>query len=147
MFLMVAVLGLVVGGCGSTKTVVSKSVDLSKYRYVSVVDDSHGYMPTELVPYEIQIFDAVAASGLDLINADKVMYMPRSEQEQLLMAKYAVENSPNESSLVVNFVDYNTGRPLVSVRGADSKTLGVKASLEGAIKRVHNQVAKAFEKK
>ena len=56
----------------------------------------------------------------------------------ILQAKYP--------EITVNFIDFNTDRPLVSCRGAYT-TLGIShdADIKGALKRVGEQISKTFK--
>lgn len=55
---------MILTSCTTSKSVVSQGVNLSKYKYVAVIDDDTYRMPPELVQYQIQLYDAVEQSGL-----------------------------------------------------------------------------------
>lgn len=141
------ILSLMVASCGTTsKSVVSQGVNLSKYRYVSVIDNDTYRMPPELVEYQIQLYDAVELSGLTMVNQYRINDLTREEQASLLLATFGVDSRTEETKVTVNFIDFNTGRPLVSCKGAYT-TLGFahKADIKGALKQVAEQISKTFK--
>ena len=137
---------MILTSCTTSKSVVSQGVNLSKYKYVAVIDDDTYRMPPELVQYQIQLYDAVEQSGLTLINQYRINELTQSEQSALLLATFGVAVSQEETVITVNFIDFNTNRPLVSCRGAYT-TLGIShdADIKGALKRVGEQISKTFK--
>ncbi len=137
---------MILTSCTTSKSVVSQGVNLSKYKYVTVIDDDTYRMPPELVQYQIQLYDAVEQSGLTLINQYRINELTQSEQSALLLATFGVAVSQEETVITVNFIDFNTDRPLVSCRGAYT-TLGIShdADIKGALKRVGEQISKTFK--
>lgn len=137
---------MILTSCTTSKSVVSQGVNLSKYKYVVVIDDDTYRMPPELVQYQIQLYDAVEQSGLTLINQYRINELTQSEQSALLLATFGVAVSQEETVITVNFIDFNTDRPLVSCRGAYT-TLGIShdADIKGALKRVGEQISKTFK--
>lgn len=137
---------MILTSCTTSKSVVSQGVNLSKYKYVAVIDDDTYRMPPELVQYQIQLYDAVEQSGLTLINQYRIKELTQSEQSALLLATFGVAVSQEETVITVNFIDFNTDRPLVSCRGAYT-TLGIShdADIKGALKRVGEQISKTFK--
>lgn len=139
---------LIFTACTTSKSVVSKNVDLSKYEYVSVLNNATYHIPAELMEYEIQLFDAIEESKLKLVSDMKIYGLSSQQQSKLLLVKYGVSIQPEETIVTVSFIDYETGRPVVSCRGAYS-TLGVAGTstdIRGAIKRVSEQIANTFGK-
>ena len=139
---------LIFTACTTSKSVVSKNVDLSKYEYVSVLNNATYHIPAELMEYEIQLFDAIEESELKLVSDMKIYGLSPQQQSKLLLVKYGVSIQPEETIVTVSFIDYETGRPVVSCRGAYS-TLGVAGAstdIRGAIKRVSEQIANTFGK-
>lgn len=137
---------MILTSCTTSKSVVSQGVNLSKYKYVAAIDDDTYRMPPELVQYQIQLYDAVEQSGLTLINQYRINELTQSEQSALLLATFGVAVSQEETVITVNFIDFNTDRPLVSCRGAYT-TLGIShdADIKGALKRVGEQISKTFK--
>ena len=139
---------LIFTACTTSKSVVSKNVDLSKYEYVSVLNNATYHIPAELMEDEIQLFDAIEESKLKLVSDMKIYGLSPQQQSKLLLVKYGVSIQPEETIVTVSFIDYETGRPVVSCRGAYS-TLGVAGAstdIRGAIKRVSEQIANTFGK-
>lgn len=63
-FLFCMFLSMILAGCTVSKSVVSQGADLTKYKYVTVIDNDTYRMPPELMQYQIQLYDAVEQSGL-----------------------------------------------------------------------------------
>ena len=134
--------------CTTSKSTISNNVNLSNYEYASVINNDTYHIPAELIEYEIQLFDAVGNSNLQLVNDARIYELSRSDQEKLLLVKYGVNVQSEETIVTVNFIDYFTGRPVASCRGAYS-SLGVGGAahdLKEAIKRVAKQISDTFQK-
>ncbi len=94
------------------------------------------------------LFDAVEASRLKLISDMRLYELTPEQQAQLLIVKYGVNIRQEETVVTVNFIDYLSGRPVASCRGAYS-TLGISSSadMKGAIKRAEEQISQTFPKR
>lgn len=142
-------MALTLFACTTSKSTVSNNVDLSQYEYASVINNDTYHIPAELMEYEIQLFDAVENSHLKLVNDTRIYDLSPSQQKKLLLVKYAVNVQAEETVIIVNFIDYFSGRPVVSCRGAYS-SLGVASSshdIKGAINRVAKQISQTFSKR
>lgn len=133
--------------CTTSRSIVSENVDLQRYKYASVINNDTYHIPAELMAYDIQLFDAVEKSGLKLVSDWRINELSQQEQEQLLLVKYAVNITQEETIVTVNFIDFMTGRPIVSCRGASS-SLGFSSSadMKGAIKNVAKQISETFRR-
>lgn len=132
--------------CITSKTVVSQNVNLSKYEYASIINNDTYHIPAELMEYEIQLFDAVENSRLKLVSDARIYELTTAQQKKLLLVKYGVNVQQEETVVTVNFIDYETGRPVASCRGAYS-SLGVAGAghdIKEAIKRVAKQISETF---
>jgi len=138
---------MVLASCTVSKSVVSQGANLTKYKYVAVIDNDTYRMPPELVQYQIQLYDAVEQSGLTMINQYRIDDLTQEEQSSLLLAKFGVAIRPEETVVTVNFINFNTDRPLASCQGAYT-TLGISpvSDMKGALKRVGEQISKTFNK-
>lgn len=139
---------LLLYSCTTSKTVVSQNVNLSKYGYASIINNDTYHIPAELMEYEIQLFDAVENSRLKLVSDARIYELSTDQQKKLLLVKYGVNVQQEETVVTVNFIDYDTGRPVVSCRGAYSSlgVAGASHDIKGAIKRVAQQIATTFSK-
>ncbi|MDE7437267.1 MAG: hypothetical protein K2M93_02160 [Muribaculaceae bacterium] len=139
---------ILLAACTTSKSTVSQNVNLSKYEYAAVINNDPYHIPAELMEYEIQLYDAVENSNLKLVSDAHIHDLSSVQQEKLLLVKYAVNVMQEETIVTVNFIDYFTGRPVASCRGAYS-TLGVAGAshdIKGAIKRVAKQISETFSK-
>ncbi len=139
-------LGWLVASCTTGRSVVSQNVDLSKYRYASIINNDTYQIPAELMEYEIQLYDAVEGSGLELVSDMRLYELQPRQREQLLLVKYGVSISEEKTVVTVNFIDYSTGRPVVSCSAATTSLVSYQYEMNGAIKNVANQIAKTFHK-
>lgn len=132
--------------CTTSKSTVSTNVNLSRYEYASIINNDTYHIPAELMEYEIQLFDAVENSHLKLISDAKIYELTPAQQEKLLLVKYGVNVQPEETIVTVNFIDYNTGRPVASCKGAYSSlgVAGASHDIKGAINRVAKQISDTF---
>lgn len=146
-FIFSVFLSMLLASCTVSKSVISQGADLTKYKYVTVIDNDTYRMPFELVQYQIQLYDAVEKSGLKMVSQYRTHDLTPEEQSTLLIAKFGVSARQEETVVTVNFIDFNTDRPLVSCQGAYS-TLGISANadIKGALKRVGEQISKAFKR-
>lgn len=135
---------LILSACTTSKSTVSSHVDLSGYQYASIINNETYHIPAELMEYEIQLFDAVEASRLKLVSDYRIHELKSHQQEALLLVKYGISQNENETIVTVNFIDFMTGRPVASCRGAFGLGLSYGQDLKVALKRVTEQIAKTF---
>lgn len=137
---------LLLYSCTTSKTVVSQNVNLSRYEYASIINNDTYHIPAELMEYEIQLFDAVENSRLKLVSDARIYELSADQQKKLLLVKYGVNVKQEETVVTVNFIDYDTGRPIASCRGAYSSlgVAGASHDIKEAIKRVAKQIAETF---
>lgn len=134
--------------CTTSKSTVSNNVNLSRYEYASIINNDTYHIPAELMEYEIQLFDAVENSHLKLVSDARIYELSRSQQDKLLLVKYGVNVQPEETIVTVNFIDYSTGRPVASCKGAYTSLgiAGASHDIKGAINRVAKQISDTFPK-
>lgn len=134
--------------CTTSKSTVSNNVNLSRYEYASIINNDTYHIPAELMEYEIQLFDAVENSHLKLVSDARIYELSRSQQDKLLLVKYGVNVQPEETIVTVNFIDYSTGRPVASCKGAYTSLgiAGASHDIKGAINRVAQQISDTFPK-
>lgn len=134
--------------CTTSKSIVSTNVNLLRYEYASIINNDTYHNPAELMEYEIQLFDAVENSHLKLVSDARIYELTPAQQEKLLLVKYGVNVQPEETIVTVNFIDYNTGRPVASCKGAYSSlgVAGASHDIKGAINRVAKQISNTFPK-
>lgn len=140
----ILLLVLILSACTSSKTTVSQNVDLTQYEYASIINDDTYHIPAELMEYEIQMYDAVEASRLQIVSDRRIYELTSEQKKRLLLVKYGVSRYDEETVVTVNFIDYMTGRPIASCRGAFGFSLDYGSDLKGAIKRVAKQIAETF---
>ena len=146
LLITVIFLGWLVASCTTGRSVVSQNVDLSKYRYASIINNDTYQIPAELMEYEIQLYDAVEGSGLELVSDMRLYELQPQQRDRLLLVKYGVSISEEKTVVTVNFIDYSTGRPVVSCSAATTSLVSYQYEMNGAIKNVADQIAKTFHK-
>lgn len=145
---ILSIICLIMTACTTSRSTVSQNVNLAKYEYASIINNDTYHIPAELMEYEIQLFDAVENSHLKLISDARIYELSPAQQERLLLVKYGVNARQEETVVTVNFIDYETGRPVASCRGAYSSLgiAGASSDMRGTIKRVAKQIAETFPK-
>ena len=78
----------------------------------------------------------------------RIYELSRYQQDKLLLVKYGVNVQPEETIVTVNFIDYSTGRPVASCKGAYTSLgiAGASHDIKGAINRVAKQISDTFPK-
>lgn len=135
---------IILAACTTSKSTVSNNVNLAQYEYASIINNETYHIPAQLMEYEIQLFDAVESSRLQLISDRRIYELTPQQQNKLLLVKYGVNQNDEETVVTVNFIDYMTGRPIASCRGAFGLGIDHAADLKGAIKRVAKQISETF---
>lgn len=146
--IIAAIALIVLAACTTSKSTISNNVNLAQYEYASIINNDTYHIPAELMEYEIQLFDAMENSRLKLVSDVRIYELTTEQQKKLLLVKYGVNVQQEETVVTVNFIDYETGRPVASCRGAYS-SLGVAGAgydIKEAIKRVSKQISATFSK-
>lgn len=145
LLLVAAIATILLAACTTSKTTVSKRVDLSKYKYVTMLDNDANRLPKELREHKILLFDAIEGSRMELISENRIQELTPTERKQLLIAKCYVKQENSEAVITVDFTDYMTGRPIASCRGAYALGLTRGQDIRGAVKKVAKQISKTFD--
>lgn len=130
--------------CNTSRTVVSEGVDLSAYRYASIINNETYRIPAELMEYEIQLYDAIDRSNLRMVSDMRIYELSPQEQDALLLVKYSVSQTDEYVMVTVNFIDFSTGRPVVSCKGRFCTGLTFEDNMKGAIMKVTDEISKTF---
>ena len=146
-FQVIVILCLVLSACTASKTKYYLTSQLDRYEYVSVVNDDTYHIPAELREYEAQLFDAVESSRLQLVSDNGIHELNPQQQSGLLLVRYNVNQTDDQTVVTANFIDYTTGRLIASCRGAYGSGLDRAGDLKEAIKRVQRQISVTFPRK
>lgn len=144
--LIALLLTLIVTSCTTSKTTISQSANLSKYEYASMTDVMSYQGSAALMDAEVKIYDAIDNSRLQMIGDHAISELTYDQKQKLLLVRFGVTQNDEESIVTVNFVDYFTGRPVASCRGAFGLGMDRQVDFNGAIKRVASQIEKTFPK-
>lgn len=145
-YFFAAIALIILAACTTSKSTISNSVNLAQYEYASIINNGTYHIPAELMEYEIQLFDAVESSRLQIISDRRIYELTPQQQNKLLLVKYGVNQNDDEAIVTVNFIDYMTGRPVASCRGAFGLGIDHAGDLKGAIKRAAKQISTTFPK-
>jgi len=132
--------------CTTSKTTVSQSADLTKYEYASLTDVMNYQGSAVLMEAEVKIYDAIDNSRLQMIGDQAISELTYEQKQKLLLVRFGVTQNDEECIVTVNFVDYFTGRPIASCRGAFGFGMDRQGDFNGAIKRVATQIEETFPK-
>ena len=130
--------------CTTSRTVVSNSADVRKYKYASLTDVINYNGSAALMDIEIKIYDALETTRLTMVGKERIRELSPAQKEQLLLVKFSVSQSDEESVVSVNFVDYMTGQPIASCRGAYGFGWNRDGDMRTAIQRVVEQIQILF---
>jgi len=131
---------LLLVSCTTSKTTISQSADLSKYEYASLTDVMNYQGSAALMDAEVKIYDVIDNSRLKMIGDQVISELTYEQKQKLLLVRFGVTQNDDESIVTVNFVDYLTGRPVASCRGAFGLGMDRQGDFNGAIKRVATQI-------
>lgn len=146
-YVILVVLCQLMVSCAIPRTTISQTADLAKYEYASV-NYSENYQGSALMmDAEIKVYDAVENSRLKMVGEQAIGNLTADQKQQLLLVRYGVTQTPEETSVTVNFVDYLTGKPVASCRGAYGQGVDNHANFADAIKQVEKEIKKTFPKR
>lgn len=130
--------------CTIAKSVVSDSAYIQKYQYASITDVMNYSGSASLMDAEVYIYDAVASTKLTMVGDKRIQELNADQKERLLLVRFGVTQNSDETVVSVNFVDYLTGKPVASCRGASGLGLDGDGNMKGAIKKVTKEIHKVF---
>jgi hypothetical protein len=133
-------------GCTTSKSTVSQSADLSAYEYAMLADVMYNNAPPQVMDADVKIYDAIDASRLKMVGEQELYNLTHEQRKQLLLARYTITQTGEETVVSVNFVDYFTGRPIASCRGAYGMGMDHDADYNGAMKKLAAQIKATFPK-
>lgn len=130
--------------CTTSRSVVSDSANISKYKYASLTDVMNYNGSAALMDIEVKIYDALESTRLEMIGDKRIGDLSLEQKEQLLLVRFSASQNDEESVVSVNFVDYMSGKPIASCRGAYGLGFDRNGDMKGAISRVVEQIKKLF---
>jgi len=142
--LLLIVFAICLISCTTSKFVVSNSANLEKYKYASLTDIMNYNGSAALMDIEVKIYDALESTRLTMIGDKRINELSSEQKEQLLLVRFSASQNDEESVVSVNFVDYMTGKPVASCRGAYGMRWDRNGDIKGAINRIIEQINKLF---
>lgn len=130
--------------CTTSRSVISDSANLVKYKYASLTDVMNYNGSAALMDIEVKVYDALESTRLKMIGDRRIGELSSLQKEQLLLVLFSASQNDEESVVSVNFVDYMTGKPVASCRGALGLGWDRNGDMKGAINRVVEQIKKLF---
>lgn len=130
--------------CTTSRTVISDTANLGKYKYASLADVMGYNGSASLMDIEVQIYDAIDGTRLEMIGDRRIEELSSAQRTQLLLVRFSATQNDEESIISVNFVDYMTGKPVASCRGAWGLGWDRDGDMKGAINRVKKQIQNLF---
>jgi len=133
-------IAVVIFGCATGATTVSDSADLSKYHYAAISNVmDYGGSPI-LMDVEVKVYDILSSTRIKMIGDKEIDLLSDPQKQELLLVKFAANQSFYESSVSINFVEYLTGKPIASCRGASDTAFtpeqNTKNAMNDALKRL-----------
>lgn len=130
--------------CTTSRTIISDTANLGKYKYASLTDVMAYNGSASLMDIEVQIYDAIDGTRLEMIGDRRIEELSSTQKTQLLLVRFSAAQNDEESIISVNFVDYMTGKPVASCRGAWGLGWDRDGDMKGAINRVKKQIQNLF---
>lgn len=131
--------------CTTSRTVVSNSADLEKYKYAALTDVMNYNGSASMMDIEVKVYDALETTHLQMIGDKRIGELSPEQKSQLLLVRFSANQTEEEAVVSVNFVDYMTGKPVASCRGAWGVGISKNSDMNGAINRVIKQIKKLFK--
>jgi hypothetical protein len=130
--------------CTTSRVVVSNSANLARYNYATMTDVMSYGGSAALMDMEVRVYDALSATKLQVIGDGQIGQLSDTQKQQLLIVRFSASQSDEESVVSINFVDYMTGRPVASCRGAFGMGWTKDHDMKVAIDRAIEQMQKLF---
>jgi hypothetical protein len=128
----------------TNNAIISNSANLLKYNYATI-SDVMGYSGSAaLMDLEVKIYDILSSSRLKMIGEKQIETFSEIQKQELLLVKYSATQSDLESVVSINFVEYLTGRPVASCRGAFGLGFSREHDMSVAVDNALTQVKKLF---
>ncbi len=131
--------------CTTSRTIVSNSAELDKYKYASLTDVTSYNGSAALMDIEVKIYDALSDTRLEMVGDKRIIDLSPIQKSQLLLVRFSASQNDEESVISVNFVDYMTGKPIASCRGAWGLGWDRNGDMNGAVNRVAKQIKELFK--
>ncbi len=122
----------------------SNSANLAGYNYATMTDVMGYSGSAALMDMEVRVYDALSATRLRVIGDGQIIQLSDAQKQQLLMVRFSASQNDEESVVSINFVDYMTGRPIASCRGAYGMGWTKDHDMKVAIDRAFEQMKKLF---
>jgi len=142
LFVALSVIGFV--SCTTSRAVVSSSANLAGYNYATMTDVMGYSGSAALMDMEVRVYDALSATRLRVIGDGQINQLTDAQKQQLLIVRFSASQSDEESVVSINFVDYMTGRPVASCRGAYGMGWTKDHDMRVAIDKAFEQMSKLF---
>jgi hypothetical protein len=130
--------------CTTSRVVVSNSANLAGYNYATMTDVMGYSGSAALMDMEVRVYDALSATRLRVVGDGQISQLSDTQKQQLLMVRFSASQNDEESVVSINFVDYMTGRPIASCRGAFGMGWTKDHDMKVAIDRALEQMKKLF---
>ncbi|WP_144277346.1 hypothetical protein [Mailhella massiliensis] len=144
-FLFYVGIVFILSGCGtSNKTTISSSADLKEYNYATLTNVMMYKSSPVLMELSVRIYDALSETRLKVIGDKEISELSENDKMELLLVQYAAHQNINESVVSINFVEYLSGKPVASFRGAFGMGITLEQDMDIAIKNALNQMKEYF---
>lgn len=131
--------------CTTSRTIVSNTAELDKYKYASLTDVTSYNGSASLMDIEVKIYDAVSETRHEMVGDKRIIDLSPIQKSQLLLVRFSASQNDEESVISVSFVDYMTGKPIASCRGAWGLGWDRNGDMNGAVNRVTKQIKELFK--
>jgi len=133
--------------CASTGSAnVSSLANVSIYNYGSIDESLNKAETTEVLNVGLKINESLVKTRLKIISDKEIENLSDLEKETLLIVNYnVVSDFLNGTIVTINFIDYNSKRPVATCKGQDVFRYG-EPGINKASDDAAEQVKKLFAK-
>jgi len=138
---------LVIFGCATGGTTISDSADLSKYNFATISNVMDYSGSPILMDMEVKVYDILSKTRLKILGDKEIESLSNTQKQELLLVKFAANQSYFEgSNITINFVEYLSGKPIASCRGASDSALTPEQNTKNAMNDALKQLEILFSK-
>jgi hypothetical protein len=123
---------------------VANSANLSSYNFATISNVMGYGGSAALMNLEIKIYDALSNTRLTVIGDRQIDSLSDDQKAELLLVRYSGSQSEIESVVSINFVDFLSGRPVASCRGAFGLGFSMEHDMNVAVDNALEQMKKLF---
>lgn len=138
---------IILSSCGTSyHPYISSSVDLSKYKYITISEVSGSANTPALMDLYVNVYNALSETRLTIIGAKQIDSLSDVQKIELLQATYSTGKEDRSTIVGINLVEYISGKPVIAFRGKYEFGINENDNLRGASDRATKELINSFKK-